>query len=56
MIDKDVIRDDITSGEAGCKCARFEGGVEGPWSDFRRACCLVRLGIGGGVEVPSMVT
>jgi hypothetical protein len=55
MIDSDVINDDIISGDAGCMCTRFEEGVEGPWSDLRRACCLVRLGIGGGVLIPSMV-
>lgn len=55
MIDNDVISDDIISGDAGWICTRFEEGVEGPWSDFRRACCLVRLGIGGGVLIPSMV-
>jgi hypothetical protein len=47
MIDRDEISDDIISGEAGCTWTRFEDGVDGPWSDFRRACCLVRVGIGG---------
>ena len=54
MIDSDVINDDIISGEAGWICTRFEEGIEGPWSDLRRACCLVRLGIGGVGLIPSM--
>jgi hypothetical protein len=49
MMERDVIRDEITSGDAGWTWTRFEAWAEGPWSDFRRACCLVRLGIGGGV-------
>jgi hypothetical protein len=56
MIERDVIKDEITSGEAGCICTRFEEGVEGPWSDLRRVWCLWRPGIGGGVETLSMVT
>ena len=55
MIESDVINDDMTSGEAGCTCTRLEECAEGPWRDFRRACCLDRIGIGGGVEVTSMV-
>jgi len=30
------MRDEITSGEAGCKCTRFVECAEGPGSDFRR--------------------
>ena len=30
MIDRDVIKDEITSGEAGCTCTRFEACAEGP--------------------------
>lgn len=55
MIDSDEISDDIISGDAGWICTRLEDGVVGPWSDLRRACCLVRLGIGGGVLIPSIV-
>ena len=55
MIERDVIKDEMTSGEAGCICTRWEL-AEGPCRDLRRACCRVRLGIGGGVEKPSMVT
>jgi hypothetical protein len=55
IIESDVINDEITSGEAGCTCTRFEECAEGPCSDLRRACCLVRLGIGGGVVFTSMV-
>jgi hypothetical protein len=55
MIESDVIRDEITSGEAGCTCTRLEECAEGPCSDFRRACCLVRVGIGGEFEFMSMV-
>jgi hypothetical protein len=55
MIDSDEISDDIISGDAGWICTRLEDGVVGPWSDLRRACCLVRLGIGGGILIPSIV-
>lgn len=54
MIDSDDISDDMISGDAGWMCARLEDGSEGPWSDLRRTCCRVRLGIGGGVLIPSI--
>lgn len=47
MIDSEVIKEEITSGEAGCICTRFVEWVDGPWSDFRRACCRVGLGTWG---------
>ncbi len=56
MIEMEVIKDEITSGEAGCTCTRLEECAEGPCSDFRRACCRARLGIGGGVVFTSMVS
>jgi hypothetical protein len=30
MMERDVMRDEMTSGEAGCTCTRLEEGVEGP--------------------------
>jgi hypothetical protein len=56
MIEREVINDEITSGEAGCTCTRLEECAEGPCSDFRRACCRARLGIGGGVVFTSIVS
>ncbi len=53
-MDREVINDEITSGEAGWICTRLD--EEGPWSDLRRECCRVRFGIGGGVVKPSMMT
>lgn len=55
MIESEVISDEMTSGEAGCMCTRFDAFAEGPCKDFLRECCRVRLGIGGGVEKPSMM-
>lgn len=51
MMDRDEISEDMISGDAGCICTRFEDGVEGPGSDRRRPFCLVRVGIGGGVDM-----
>jgi hypothetical protein len=56
MIEREVINDEITSGEAGCTCTRLEECAEGPCSDFRRPCCRARLGIGGGVVFTSIVS
>ena len=56
MMEREVINDEITSGEAGCTCTRLEEWAEGPCSDFRRACCRARLGMGGGVVFTSMVS
>ena len=54
MIESEVIREEMTSGDAGCTYTRFEEGVDGPWSDFRRACCRARAGIAGGMELTSI--
>lgn len=54
MIERDVINDEITSGDAGCICTRLDECVDGPCIDFRLACCLVREG--GGVVNWSMAT
>ncbi|EDN96218.1 hypothetical protein SS1G_01142 [Sclerotinia sclerotiorum 1980 UF-70] len=47
-MESDVIREDITSGDAGCIDTRFEECAEGPDRDFRRRD---RYGIGGGVSM-----
>ena len=54
MMDRDVIKEEMTSGDAGCRCTRLLAGVEGPWRERRRVC-LDRPGIGGGV-VESMIS
>lgn len=51
MMERDVIKEDITSGDAGCTDMRFEECAEGPDRDFRRECCRERYGIGGGVSM-----
>jgi hypothetical protein len=56
MIEREVISDEMTSGEAGCTCTRLEECAEGPCSDFRRPCWRARLGIGGGVVLTSIVS
>lgn len=48
MMERDVIKEDITSGDAGCTDIRFEEYAEGPERDFRRRD---RYGIGGGVSM-----
>lgn len=51
-MEREVIREDITSGEAGGTWTRLF--VDGPWRDFRRACCLVGLGICGGFSISGL--
>jgi hypothetical protein len=54
MIEREVIRFEITSGEAGCTCTRFASrgrfGVAGGGSDILLPSYLVLVGITGGVE------
>lgn len=52
MTESDEIKDEITSGDAGCTRTRFAG----PGGGSRRELYIARLGIGGGVVNPSMLT
>lgn len=51
MIESEVIKEEMTSGDAGCIDTRFEECAEGPDIDFRREFCRERYGIGGGFSM-----